>query len=80
MALTARRTGVAGMQVAFVFDGEYRRREPRLEPLAQALRTCGGSCRMGGHDQPCSGAAGLVFPLSHRIWGSMNTNSNRVMP
>jgi hypothetical protein len=54
----AGRSGVAGVQVTFVLDDEFERREARLEPCAQALL----APRSSAHQAPAG--AGLILPFS----------------
>src|ERR1700742_2298044 len=61
MALAARRAGMAFVQMALVLDGQLRRREASLEPLAQPIGARGGGA------SPCD------LLTSQKIWGSMKS-------
>src|SRR5947209_2394046 len=61
MTLAARRSGVSGMSMAFIFDDELKRRECLVEALAHPRFA--GRARHGGAISDC-GTLSLILPCS----------------
>jgi len=69
------RSGVTGVQMAFILDDELQRPELGDQPLTQALFA--GRAVHGGAASDC---AGFILRFSHITWGIMNTSIAAVIP
>src|ERR1700733_10526594 len=88
MAVAARRSRMAGVQVTLVLDEQQGGRKTNLQAPAQALFTGGRLVHGQAWPWPWpwpgpgsgSDCAALVLVLSQKTWGSMNTSMAAVMP